>query len=335
MKNPKLSILVAAYNAEKYLDACIQSVLSQNYRDYELIIVNDGSNDRTESICQKFALMDKRVKVFSWENHGLILARRKGVEIATGDYILFLDADDMYVKDALSFIVAELTEEIDVLIYRFQFIYDATNEIAESGMKEKRIYNEQEKEALFLGFINNYEFNHMWSKVIRRKLLLKDKFDYTKVKDIRLGEDLLQSIFIYDLAKNVRLSNKVIYQYRVLKKSMSHGFDERHFFDISKVYRIFEAYLKNASWGTQRCLDEMYKAYSLKISGILRDLWKSNDILEKKKKISIIITRENEDMVRKEGIVLQNRILWTMCKNQMWRLVKIYIRIIEKCRNKK
>ena len=94
MDKPKISILISAYNAEKYLAECIQSVLNQNYDSYELIIVNDGSTDGTLDICKNYEETNSHVRVFSWENKGLILARRKGIELSCGEYILFLDADD-------------------------------------------------------------------------------------------------------------------------------------------------------------------------------------------------------------------------------------------------
>lgn len=96
MKAPKLSVLIAAYNAEQYLDECIQSVLNQKYSDYEIIIIDDGSTDSTYDICKKYASQSKKIKVHSWENHGLILARRKAIDLASGEYVLFLDADDAY-----------------------------------------------------------------------------------------------------------------------------------------------------------------------------------------------------------------------------------------------
>ena len=102
MDKPKISILISAYNAEKYLAECIQSVLNQNYDSYELIIVNDGSTDGTLDICKNYEETNSHVRVFSWENKGLILARRKGIELSRGEYILFLDADDCYEKDAFN-----------------------------------------------------------------------------------------------------------------------------------------------------------------------------------------------------------------------------------------
>ena len=201
MDKPKISILISAYNAEKYLAECIQSVLNQNYDSYELIIVNDGSTDGTLDICKNYEETNSHVRVFSWENKGLILARRKGIELSCGEYILFLDADDCYEKNAFDNINVLLKDNPDVVVFRFNFWY-GEEDYKPSKILETEIYTSlKDKQLFFEKFIGNYEYNHLWSKVIKRELLIKDNFDYEKLKDIRLGEDLLQSIQIYALAK--------------------------------------------------------------------------------------------------------------------------------------
>lgn len=93
---PKISIIVPIYNTEKYLRDCINSVLSQQYEDYELLLINDGSTDSSERICHDYALRDSRVKVFNKSNGGQPEALNYGIERAMGDYLMFLDADDYW-----------------------------------------------------------------------------------------------------------------------------------------------------------------------------------------------------------------------------------------------
>ena len=90
---PKLSIVVPVYNVEKYLNQCIDSILGQSFTNFELIIVNDGSSDRSGSICDEYAQTDQRVIVIHTENHGVVTARRTGVDCARGEYTAFVDCD--------------------------------------------------------------------------------------------------------------------------------------------------------------------------------------------------------------------------------------------------
>ena len=97
----KISVIVAAYNTEKYLSETIQSVLNQTFTDWELIIVNDGSTDKTQTIAKEFEAKDERIKVLSQKNQGPSVARNNGISQAKGNYISFLDADDILHKNRL------------------------------------------------------------------------------------------------------------------------------------------------------------------------------------------------------------------------------------------
>ena len=95
---PKISIIVPVYNVEKYLEKCVRSILAQTFTDFELILVDDGSPDSSGAMCDQFAEQDQRVKVIHKENGGLSDARNAGIEIATGEYLGFVDSDD-YIAD--------------------------------------------------------------------------------------------------------------------------------------------------------------------------------------------------------------------------------------------
>ena len=91
---PRLSIIVPIYNVEKYLSRCIESILNQTFKDFELILVNDGSTDNCKEICEKYKRMDSRIIVANKKNGGLSSARNLGIDISKGDYIGFVDSDD-------------------------------------------------------------------------------------------------------------------------------------------------------------------------------------------------------------------------------------------------
>ena len=95
------SVIVPIYNVQKYLNRCIDSVLSQTFEDYELILVDDGSLDECGAICDEYANMNEKIKVIHKDNGGLVSARQAGIRIATGDYVFHLDGDDAILPDAL------------------------------------------------------------------------------------------------------------------------------------------------------------------------------------------------------------------------------------------
>ena len=106
---PKISVIVPIYNVEDYLGECIESIINQDYHDFELLLINDGSTDNSLSICEKWKQQDSRIKVFSKENGGPSAARNFGLAKALGNYITFVDADDYVSKDYLSYL-ADLFE---------------------------------------------------------------------------------------------------------------------------------------------------------------------------------------------------------------------------------
>ena len=100
-KNKMVSIIIPIYNVEKYSDECITSVINQTYKNIEIILVDDGSPDNCGKICDNYALKDKRIKVIHEKNGGLSFARNTGLNIATGEYVYFLDSDDYLTDNAI------------------------------------------------------------------------------------------------------------------------------------------------------------------------------------------------------------------------------------------
>ena len=130
--NPKVSVIIPAYNCDKYIASTITSCIEQEYNNIEIIVVNDGSTDETESIVTAF-LSDSRVRLINQENKGVSAARNLGIESATGDYLTFLDSDDTLVSDTISGNVKVLTAfpDIDWLYFPIQRIDQNGNAVDE------------------------------------------------------------------------------------------------------------------------------------------------------------------------------------------------------------
>lgn len=183
---PKISVIVPVYKAEKYLHRCVDSILSQTFTDFELILVNDGSPDNSGAICDEYAQKDNRVHVFHKKNGGVALARNLGLDNAKGKWITFIDADD-YIEDGfLNF--PDSTQE-DLLIQNYKVIegenYDVKFENSTIPPTQIQEFINQNIDKLWL--------RTPWSKFFKRGIIDKNTIRFTE--GVKIGED---TIFVLD-----------------------------------------------------------------------------------------------------------------------------------------
>ncbi|MBQ6708345.1 MAG: glycosyltransferase family 2 protein [Clostridia bacterium] len=176
---PKISVIIPAYNNEKYIAETLKSLQAQTFEDFEIVIVNDGSTDKTEEIIRSFD--DERIRLFNQENAGVSAARNKALEEAKGDYVCFLDADDLYEKNSLEgFINCALENDADLVlgrIKRFDEHSEYINEYAEK-FAEKKI-------------IDNFDKGLLWNLLISNKFYKREKLVEYNIKfpPIRYAEE--------------------------------------------------------------------------------------------------------------------------------------------------
>lgn len=185
----KFSIIVPVYCVEKYIKQCINSILMQSYDNYELILVDDGSPDRCPLICDEYADKNDKIIVVHKENGGAADARNVGIEKATGEYIVFLDGDDYWLKKEF---LEKLNERIsqagaDVICLNFKKIYKNGKEYNYYSLKKDMQEINMGKASIRYIIENNIWISAPWNKVINRKLFLKN--DLTFIKGIT-SEDI-------------------------------------------------------------------------------------------------------------------------------------------------
>lgn len=208
------SIIIPVYNTEKYLHQCVDSVLAQDFKDYEIILVDDGSPDNSNKICDEYAYKFPHIQVIHKENGGLSDARNAGLKIATGDYLMFLDSDDFWKGENILCDLSSIINKVnpDVITHDLATFYD----------NDSRYNSECSKKDLGLSsdFVEHYETlvkNLLYeptgcNKIFRRKLVADNKIEFQKGV---LHEDVA---WCYDMAQHIKtyaIYESTFYQYRL------------------------------------------------------------------------------------------------------------------------
>ena len=210
---PFFSIIVPVYNVEEYLDRCIQSILKQQWTDYEVVLINDGSTDASESICRKYE-DGRRVKLISKENGGLSSARNAGLDNAEGQYIVFLDSDDYIEDNSLSLLAREINKnEADVYIIKARSIFEDGEQHDLHPDKPCKIYTRKE----YFASLNIYSACAPYMVYDRQFLQEKNLRFYEGI----LHEDELWSPQVLLHAEKICYTNVFVYYHCLRRGSIT------------------------------------------------------------------------------------------------------------------
>jgi glycosyltransferase involved in cell wall biosynthesis len=230
-KNERLiSIIVAAYNVEKFLPKCIESIINQTFLDIELILVNDGSTDSSGEICNFFVKKDSRFKVLHQENKGLVNARKSGLSIATGKYVLYIDGDDYVEPEFCELLIKETYNyDADIVIggyirnYRGRMI--SVNNILPTGRYEKENIEKIWKKMIYTGnFFSHGLSTYSWGKLFRRDILTPIQMSIPS--DITIGEDAACVYPFISKASKLVITSASNYHYVQHQSSMLKSFSD-------------------------------------------------------------------------------------------------------------
>ena len=216
-----ISVIVPVYKVEKYLRRCVDSILSQTYKDFELLLVDDGSPDKCPQICDEYAAIDPRVRVIHKPNGGLISARNAGILAAKGDYICIVDGDDWALENMLQFIhetVSKYSVPLDMVLFAATEVYedhlgDVVNNVTEGFYDRIRLEKEifpylltDTRNGLQVGTIQA----HTWDKAFRRELVLNH---YTREERIRVFTDVPMTYECLLHCQSAYICNEPLYMY--------------------------------------------------------------------------------------------------------------------------
>lgn len=256
------SVIVPIYKVEKYLKRCIDSVLSQTCKDFELILVDDGSPDNCPRICDEYATKNSNVKVVHKENGGLVSARQAGTKIASGEYIFNLDGDDALLPDALECakrIILETNADIVCFShkeYRNGLTKDIINDVVPVGFYDK----EGMMKYVYPHILSDENMKNLTyflcGKAIRRTLITPHQLNVTT--KISLGEDLSCVIPCYLDANSFYMDNTPVYLYTIRDDSLTTNFTTKQMTDLIEVINV----LCNITLTKPEDFDEQIARYS-------------------------------------------------------------------------
>lgn len=226
MKNYKISVIVPIYNVEKYLNRCMESLLSQTYNNIELILVDDGSTDNSSKLCDMYAKKSDRVVVIHKKNGGLGSARNAGVLASTGDYVTFIDSDDWVTVDAYGYMLNVLIEHnCDVV----QCSFIQTEEVC-CPINDKEhidIYTNKDILNYYMYYSTKTGSYSVW-KFLYKAELVKD----IKFREGKINEDIDYNYKVLRRANRLAVSNQVKYFYYQNHESLSTGGLKKRDYDL-------------------------------------------------------------------------------------------------------
>ena len=240
----KYSVIVPVYNVENYLSACFASVLEQTYRNFELILIDDGSTDSSGMLCDVLARENPdKVFVVHQVNAGVLAARRHGITIATGDVVVFLDSDDCLRQDALMQLEAVFEREhCDIVIYNASPSMCFSPSYHPHMFENGTCFEGESKRKLYECMVISSALNPLCFKAIKKNVA--DMLpDYSQWLSVTHGEDLLCSLPLVTNAKRIVYLAQNLYFYRQRQGSAVHSFSEKRYESIKAVHTEFTQFI--------------------------------------------------------------------------------------------
>lgn len=222
MKNPKVTIIIPAYNSQEYIERCLDSVLVQTFRDFEVLVINDGSTDNTGEVVKGYAEKNKQIRYVEQKNMGVAKTRNKALKLANGEFVAFLDNDDFIDNDYIEKLLPSKNEDIVISGYRRS---DARGRIVKEVRLEKTNWSK-------------FVVPAPWAKIYKRKYLLDNKIEFL---DNNIGEDVYFNLIALLSTGKIKILRYVGYNWFFNEKSVSNT-KQKRYSDINVFDLLNESY---------------------------------------------------------------------------------------------
>lgn len=317
-RSPFISVIMPVYNAEKYLQESISSVLGQSFSDLELILVNDCSTDGSGKLCDALANSDERIKVVHLQdNVGAGMARNKGLDLACGEYFAFMDADDYIDKCLYEDAVKNLTEfKTDIVVWGVtEEYFDESNKlifINKLSVKKQICMNLIEIQNVLLELEKKTIFGYQWNHFYRAELIKKNKIYF---EDALLYEDYFFNVRAIKHAESISILANTGYHYKKrMNDSITTKFVSEYFY-LSRR-RVLEMYKLYQNWNglTTNVLDTLGNIYMRYILSAITRNWDDKAHMKMKDRVDFVAGIPNDSLyiAVAKNAAIQNPILKTL-----------------------
>ena len=254
-KKPIISIIIPMYNVENYIAICLNSIIQNDLKNVEVIIVNDGSTDNSRTIAKRYQAKYSQIRVYDKENAGVSRARNYGLSKSTGDWIWFVDSDDAIRKGSLEYIkkmILTCYSNLDVLIFGY-LRFEEKKDIDKSCSLNRIDDSKRISKFQAMGTLLDERFaTFPWNKIFRRELFKKIAFPEDRI----YTEDLAIIYKLYDKATHFRLENTALYLYRIRENGLTHNLSTKKLKDSAlshyEMYTFFKANYSSLSTKLRR-----------------------------------------------------------------------------------
>lgn len=312
----KISIIVPIYKVEKYLDRCIESIVNQTYKNIEIILVDDGSPDNCPQMCDEWAKKDERIKVVHKQNGGVSTARNAGLDIATGEYIQFVDSDDFLELNACEILISNMKNtNADLVVANFKNIG------GEARIKQINDFVTRDQSDAMVKLISCGSFGYLHAKLFRKELI-KSYF----ICELKYHEDF---IFVSEYIKNcttISYLNTTIYNYVLNQNSAMFTFSKIHFYNACIVVQYCNRKLKKRYTNTIIFIDTLINKLLL---SVLLEIINTTQLSKKEKKqyISQCITTQEFKTLNKKIMTIKQKIIYTLLKMNAVKMLQFLYKI--------
>ncbi len=235
----KISVIIPVYNAEKTLKKCLDSILNQSLKEIEIILINDGSKDKSDGICQNYVKKDTRILYINKSNEGCSITRNLGIDIAKGKYITFVDSDDYLEKEMYkSMYNIAKKDNSDIVVCGFNILDEKYNHL-----EKVRPAKYLDKMEYFK--IKNKCFNSPWNKIYKKELLKNNNIYFPK--NTHMGEDLVFNVKAFYFAEKIDIVKECYYNYYNNLFGAMNNVKKRKeiYISLNEIFNFFNKYDKN------------------------------------------------------------------------------------------
>ena len=320
-----LSIVIPVYNAEQYLFECLDSIAKQDYLDFEVILINDGSTDNSEAIIQDFIFKHQDINFVYKKipNGGPINARLTGVNLSKGEYICFIDADDYIEPNYISSFIKPINEHHPDMICCNRFVNEK-EKVIDQKYKDQYLDLNEIEDYIYPYLIQDIHYDYirpnLWSKVFKKDIYLRNVCK----KDIRIGEDLVVTIPMILDSKSMFLISAPLYHYRVVNSSMINSKKPRLYSDPIQIFEVLSEKIKGQE---DIFLQQLYRlvahvAFNCSVTQFYADRSKKETIEFIKQNLDHPVIKEAIDHIDGKG--LKAKLMIHALKHRRYGLMKLY-----------